>query len=274
MSKRRVSQMLPTVTVSAAFFFACVLVGAGAQPGTPTQAAVPFAESASNHLPPVPMATMSAEPTQEEIGDSLMARKHYQAAIEAYKKAPRNSAAVWNKMGIAYQMLLDTDDAEHCYRRSLGLDRKNANVLNNLGTIYDAEKQYRDAERMYSAALKLEPKSALIRKNLGTALLADHRYKKGWLEYQQALALDPHIFDQSGAPKVEDPASLEDRGAMNYYMARGCAEAGLTECAINYLRMALIEGYTNPKKLSADLQFAGLHGQPAFEELMQEHTKH
>ena len=37
-----------------------------------------------------------------------MARQRYQAAIEAYKKAPRDSAEAWNKMGVAYQLMFNT----------------------------------------------------------------------------------------------------------------------------------------------------------------------
>src|SRR5579863_130721 len=35
-------------------------------------------------------------PTFEQVGDALMAHQRYQAAIEAYKKAPTNDPAVWN----------------------------------------------------------------------------------------------------------------------------------------------------------------------------------
>jgi hypothetical protein len=38
--------------------------------------------------------------------------------------------------------------------------------------------------------------------------------------------------------------------------------------AIDYLRLALNEGYTNPTKIIADLEFASLRGIPAFEELI------
>jgi hypothetical protein len=34
------------------------------------------------------------------------------------------------------------------------------------------------------------------------------------------------------------------------------------------LRMAINEGFTNPKKIVADTEFATLHGLPAFEELL------
>jgi tetratricopeptide (TPR) repeat protein len=207
-------------------------------------------------------------PTSEQLGDSLMAHQHYQAAIEAYKKAPRDSADALNKMGVAYQLMYNQVEAAHCYQEALKLNPRNAIVLNNLGTIYVSLKQYSTAEKMYRKALKYDPRSALYLKNLGTALLADHKYKKGWEAYQQALAADPKIFDRSSAVRVENPASLQDRGAMNYYMAKGCVRAGQTDRAIEYLRMALNEGFTSPKKIIDDGEFAALRDLPAFQQML------
>ena len=202
-----------------------------------------------------------------------MARQRYQAAIEAYKKSPTNNGAVWNKMGIAYQLMFDLTDAMHCYNTSHKLEPKNSSVLNNLGTVYDALKQYHNAERMYRKALKIDSQSALIRKNLGTNLLAQHKYAKGWEEYQGALKLDPSVFGDTSRPRIENPASVLDRGAMNYYLAKGCVKAGMPERAIQYLRMAIDEGYTNPKKIIADNEFASLHGVPEFEQLLASQTQ-
>jgi Tfp pilus assembly protein PilF len=176
-------------------------------------------------------------------------------------------------MGIAYQMLFNLQDAIRCYEESLKLDSKNANVLNNLGTVYDSQKEYKAAVRMYHKALKIEPKSALVLKNLGTDLLAQRQYKKGWEAYKTALAIDPEIFDHNNGPRVENPSSVQNRGAMNYYMAKGCVRAGENDRAIQYLRMALNEGFTNPKKIEADVEFAGLLGTPAFMQLMAEQQK-
>jgi tetratricopeptide (TPR) repeat protein len=214
------------------------------------------------------VATPQFEPSPEQLGDSLTAHQRYQAAIEAYQKSPGNSAELWNKMGIAYQMMFNLENAERCYKKSVKLDPKNAAVLNNLGTVYDSLKNYSSAERMYRKALKIDAQSALIHKNLGTDLLAQHRYKQGWADYQVALALDPRIFQDSGNLHVDNPASVEDRGAMNYYMARGCVRAGQNDRAIEYLRMALNEGFTSPKKLVADSDFASLRGVPAFEQML------
>jgi tetratricopeptide (TPR) repeat protein len=235
--------------------------------------AAPVAFSQSPAPPPTaplqhPPAQPQPPPTPEELGDSLFAHQRYQAAIETYKKAPRDSASVWNKMGIAYQMMYNMQDATRCYQVSLKLNPGNANVVNNLGTVYDSLKQYGAAERMYRRALKLDPKSAVILKNLGTNLLSQHQYKKGWEAYQAALAIDPHIFENNTSPMVENPTSHQDRGAMNFYMAKGCVRAGMNDRAIEYLRMALNEGFTTPRKIAADSEFNRLRGIPAFEQLL------
>lgn len=229
---------------------------------TPESLALP-AQSAS-----APAQAMPEEKTPEEIGDALMLHQRYQAAIEAYKKAPRNSADAWNKMGIAYQMMFNLQDASRCYQMSLKLESRNPHVLNNLGTVYDGLHEYADAERMYRKAIKLDPRAAITYKNLGTALLAEHKYKRGWEEYKTALSIDPNIFKSHDSLRAENPASVENRGAMNYYMAKGCVRAGMNDCAIDYLRMALNEGFTNPKKIEADGEFASLRGIPAFDQLL------
>jgi tetratricopeptide (TPR) repeat protein len=233
----------------------------------------PFAQPQAQNLSPIPSSQPSTTapqtpPTPEELGDALLAHQRYQAAIEAYKKAPASSANAWNKMGIAYQMMFNLNDATRCYQASLKLSPRDANVLNNLGTVYDAQKDYGSAERMYRKALKLDPKSAIIYKNLGTALLVEHNFKKGWAAYKEALAFNPQIFEDSASPKVQNPASVEQRGAMNYYMARGCVRAGMNDRAIEYLRIALNEGFTNRKKIEADREFASLRSLPAFEQML------
>jgi Tfp pilus assembly protein PilF len=236
------------------------------EPGNAIQPqATPSSETAGS----VTVSGGSAPPaTPEELGDSLMAHQRYQAAIEAYKRIPAPSAEVWNKMGIAYQLMFNLENASHCYEQSLKLNPRSPNVLNNLGTIYDSSKEYGDAERMYRRAIKIGSHSAMIYKNLGTNLLAQHKYKKGWEVYKTALEIDPHIFENNASPRIQNPATVEERGAMNYYMAKGCVRAGMNDRAIEYLRMALNEGFISPKKIQADMEFAGLRGIPAFQQLL------
>lgn len=207
----------------------------------------------------------------EDRGDSFAAHQRYQAAIEAYEKAAQMTASIWNKMGIAYQMMFNAKDAARCYRESLKLNPRDSQVLNNLGTVYASIKDYGQSDHLYRKAIKLAPDSAIIYKNLGTNLLAERKYDKGWEAYQHALKIDPQIFtDRSGSPHVENPASVQERGAMNYYMALGCARSGHTDCALEYLRMALDEGFTSRKKVAAEVEFASLRDNPTFQQLVAE----
>jgi len=230
------------------------------------------APASASPLPAAAPAQPAVPP--EELGDTLMAEQRYQAAIEAYKKGPRNSARLQNKLGIAYQMLLNIPDAMRCYQASLRLEPANPKVINNLGTIFDSQREFGAAERMYRRALKIEPNSAVIQKNLGAALMAQHKYKKGADAYQAALAIDPQIFQRNANLVVDNPATSQERGAMNYYMARSCARAGFNDRAIDYLRMSLNEGFANPKKILADSEFAALHGIPAFDRMIAAEQAH
>ncbi len=244
-------------------FLPFLAVSLGVSQALPTQATSP-------NPAPSPSATSPTPATPEQIGDSLVGHQRYQAAIAAYAKSPQMTADIWNKMGIAYQMLFNSKDATRCYKESLKLDPADAQVWNNLGTVYASLKQYGQADRMYRKAIKLDPKSAVLLKNYGTNLLAEHKYNKGWEAYQKALAIDSQIFSDHNGPAVQNPSNVEERGAMNYYMAAGCARAGYTDCALQYLRMALDEGFTTRKKVEADIQFASLRENPAFKQLLAE----
>lgn len=210
----------------------------------------------------------SFQPGPEDVGDAFMIHQRYQAAIEAYQKASPDSARLENKMGIAYQLMFSPGEATRCYKASLKLDPNNVYALNNLGTVYDSLRQFGDGERMYRKALRLTPNSAVLQKNLGTNLLAQHKYEQGWEYYKAALAEDPHIFDNRINPHVENPGTAQDRGAMNYYMARGCVRAGENDKAIDYLRKSINDGFANPRRIVADSEFTSLRGSSAFQDLL------
>jgi len=206
----------------------------------------------------------------EELGDLQMVRKHYQAALAAYTQISPKSSSVWNKIGIANQQMFINLEAEKSYRNALKLDPKNADVMNNLGSVYYSLKEYGQAEHLYKRALKINPKSALIYKNLGTNLLAENKFKKGWECYQTALTIDPGIFERVNQLRIGEPTPAHKRGAMNYYLAKSYARVGMPDLAVNYLRMAIDEGFTDRKRVLADKEFASLRGLTSFEQLIAE----
>jgi tetratricopeptide (TPR) repeat protein len=236
-----------------------------------------FAQTSDPEPVQVPVKTAEIEndavhsafqPSPEDVGDAFMIHQRYQAAIEAYQKTSPDSARLENKMGIAYQLMFSPREATRCYKSSLKLNPDNVYALNNLGTIYDSLRQFGDGERMYRKALRLTPGSAVLHKNLGSNLLAQHKYERGWEYYKAALAEDPHIFDNRINPHVENPGTVQDRGAMNYYMARGCVRAGENDRAIDYLRKSMNDGFANARKIVADSEFSSLRGSSAFQDLL------
>lgn len=198
-------------------------------------------------------STAAPQITSEDRGDVYMARKMYREAIEAYQQAPQDSAAVWNKMGIAYHQMMQLDAAMKRYRRAIKLDAKYSEAINNLGTIYYAEKHYGKAIGYYKRALKLAPGSASMYSNLGTAYFAEKKFKLFWEAYNKALQLDPEVFEHRNAYGVLlQDRTVEQRAQYHYYMARMYAGQGQRDRALEYIRKALEEGFSDRKKLLQD----------------------
>jgi Tfp pilus assembly protein PilF len=208
--------------------------------------------------------------SQEDLGNLQMVRKEYQAAILTFTGIPNKSAAIWNKIGIAYQQMFLVDDAEKSYEKALKIDPRNPDILNNLGSVFYSRKEYGVAEHYYRKALKFEPRSALIYKNLGTDLMAADKFKKGWTCYQTAMEMDPEIFERANLLRIGEPTPTQQRGAMNYYLAVSYAKVGKLDLAVDYLRRAIDEGFTDRKKVMMDKELASLRGSTAFDRLISE----
>lgn len=204
----------------------------------------------------------------EKLGDELMAQHRYQAALAIYSRVATPTAMLWARMGVAYQMLLGFDSAVHCYKEALRLDPNNARILNDAATALDQVGEHAQAEQLYRRALRSAPGSAIYLKNLGTNLLAQDQFEDGSEAYRQALALDPHIFDDHDNPAMM--LTTEQNAEVNYARARGCALAGMNDCALSYLRKAMQESSTIDKRLADDGDFAALRDNPDLQQLLAE----
>lgn len=210
----------------------------------------------------------------EALGDLMMVHQRYLAAIEAYQRAPRDSAVVWNKLGMAYQHMYALDIAKLQYEKALQLDPKYAEAINNLGTVYYGQQNYRKAEKYYRRAIKLKSGCATFYSNLGTAYFSDHNYKHGIQAYRKAFALDPEVFLGNPLERVAEMGPVEEQVALNYALARLYAEAGMVNDAIHYLRVAYLSGFDDNNKLMKDKGFAALRRTPQFRLFMtEEHIK-
>lgn len=227
------------------------------------------AEHASNSTS---IAISPPAKTQAETqGDILMAQKKYQAAIREYEQAPQNSAAIWNKTGVAYHHLYNLAAAKSHYEKALQMDPKYAEAMNNLATALYSEKKYGSAERLYKKALKISPRDATFYGNLGTLYFVQGNTRKGAEAYRIAFSLDPNIFERSAVGGIGEGISTQQRAMMNYSLAKTYANVGMNDRALQYLRMALSEGFNDRKKLMEEKEFAALRETPEFRQLISEH---
>lgn len=206
----------------------------------------------------------------ETLGDLLMIHQHYLAAIEAYQRAPRDSAIVWNKLGIAYQHMYALDIAKLQYEKALSMNPKYAEALNNLGTVYYGERNYRKAEKYYRKAIHIKKDNASFYSNLGTAYFAEHKYKRGLEDYRLAFSIDPNVFIGDSIARVEELGPRDEQITLNYDLAQLYAQAGMVNAAIHYLRLAFIAGFNDPKKLMHDQSFIKLRQTSQFRLLLTE----
>jgi tetratricopeptide (TPR) repeat protein len=233
--------------------------------------AIRYAVTASTHIRSIePSSERHTAPTPEETGDGYEFRKEYQAAIDAYSLVDPATASVWNKIGVAYQMLFDAKDAARSYTEALKIDPDNSQAMNNLATVEDSLNDFSAAEKLCRKALKLEPRSALLFKNLGTTLLLQHEYKRSSDAYARALALDPNIFEDASRFTAHIGVLRTEEGASNYFEARACARARQADCAISHLRKAFNEGSASVKEVSKESDFDGIRGDARFVELLSE----
>lgn len=225
-------------------------------------------------VPQTPASTSAQTLPPEERGDLLMAHQQYAAAIDAYSLAPK-SAVIWNKIGIAYHHLAAVDEARRDYERALLIRPDYPEAINNLGATYFAERDYKKAIRLYRNALRLMPNSAVIAANLGTAYFARGKYRQGIAAYRTAFGLDPNVFDNMNIlPAIPGTATAEDRAHQDYCLAELFAQAGMEDRAIEFLRQAFDDGFTDRNRVMQDALLARLRTTAQFAQLMAEQRQH
>jgi len=216
--------------------------------------------------------TPSTDLTPEVRGDLAMAHQQYLEAIDDYSQAPdkirRHLEQDW-AWPIIISSRLTRPAATTSAPSSLRPDYPEA--LNNLGAIYYARKNYGKALKVLpKKPLQHNPQSAPIYSNLGTAYFARGKVNEGIEAYRKAFAIDPHVFESGSALLVNESLPAHERAEQDYCLAKLFAESGKNQQAIEYLRKALNEGFTDRKKILEDQTLASLRATPEFSQLMAE----
>jgi len=151
------------------------------------------------------------------------------AAIAAYQQAAQDSAAVWNKMGMAYQMMYNSQEAVRCYQASLKLNPDNPHVLNNL--------EPSTTRRSFMASGADVSPGDTSGAGLGADLQESRerpawrsQLQKGWEAYQTALSLTPK---SSWTISAQGRKSWLGAGSRRYELLHG---PGMCSCRPERLR--------------------------------------
>jgi tetratricopeptide (TPR) repeat protein len=220
-----------------------------------------------------PKPTQSSISSQERA-DIFMARKSYADAVDYYNRAlkepgisQRDSAPIWNKLGIAFQQQVNFGAARKAYTVAIRCRADFSEPWNNLGTTYFLENRYKKSLKYYVEALKLNPDSASFHMNYGTALFRMKKYKEALEEYRAALTLEPNILSD----RATNGTVMQTRGAdanFYFYLAKTFANLGRPEEAVRYLRRAFEEGFKDHERVKEDPDIKKISENPAYVELM------
>ena len=248
----------------------CLAISVRAQE-TPTKVSSTTTTSSSTATP---LSTMTPREVAEMRGDVSMARKDYSAAVGEYEQilaAEPKNAAVYNKVGVAYQQLGDLLRAERAYKRAMHADKNFASAVNNCGTVEYEKKHFGKAIGYYKKGIELHGDTATIYSNLGYAYFANKEYPQAMDSFQKALALDPTIFDRRGqGGTVVQQRSTPDPGLFYFFVAKTYAQAGDAERAAHYLKLARDDGYTQFLSAQTDPAFAKVIKNPIVQEVLHE----
>jgi tetratricopeptide (TPR) repeat protein len=223
---------------------------------------------------PQPATTSTAVPRQtaELRADILMARKEYKEAIRAYdeilKDAP-NDAELLNKIGVAYQQMIDLNRAEHYYKRAVKADKKFASAINNVGTVEYEKKHWGKAIGYYKKALEIRTDMASIYVNLGYAYIEDKKYPEAMDAFGKALQVDATVFENKGGNgAVVQQRNTSDPGLLDFFIAKTYALAGDAERTAHYLKRARDGGYKDMASVPKDPAFAKVIKDPRVQEVL------
>jgi tetratricopeptide (TPR) repeat protein len=204
-------------------------------------------------------------------GDAAFGRKDFYTALIRYLAAYRlnsNSEYLCNRLGIAYSQVNLYSKALQAFRRAIALNNKYSYPYNNLGCVYFTQRSYRKAEKYFKKAISLNGKEASFHMNLGSLYLERKNRDKAMAEWRKSLALDPDIFSKRNI------ASLSSSGSSFmercFFVARLMAASGNLESAIQNLKLAFNNGFTNIEEINKNPDFDLIRKDERFDQFMRD----
>ena len=129
-------------------------------------------------------------------GDTRLYEKT-EESIEFYKEALKireDNSEVYAKLGRAYSILGQFNDAKISYEKGLLHSPNNTSILNGLARNYLGLKQYKEAEDYYLRALKIDPNDNRALWGLGHLYVLKREFDKAELYYKKSKFTDSPFF--------------------------------------------------------------------------------
>jgi tetratricopeptide (TPR) repeat protein len=203
-------------------------------------------------------------------GDIAFSRKDYYAALIKYLEAVRlnpQSDYLYNRLGIAYSQLKFYGEATAAFRRCIELNPKYPFAYNNLGSVFFAQGNLRKAEKYFKKAISLKDNEGSFHRNLGSLYLDRKKKDKALAEWRKCLAIDPDIFSKPSAISLSSSGgSMIER---YFFMARILAASGNVDAAIENLKLAITQGFTDIESINKQPDFDAVRNDDRFIEFMQ-----
>ncbi len=140
----------------------------------------------------------------------------FQEGLKAAPEKDPNIHLFWARMGEAYDLAGDNDNAINAYQQAIANKPDNASYYNNLGNLLARAGKLDDAKAAYTKCAQLDPaNAALAWRNFGISLYQAGRMVDAIEPLQKASELDPknaQTWYLLGACMVADPSIYKTVG--------------------------------------------------------------
>jgi tetratricopeptide (TPR) repeat protein len=147
---------------------------------------------------------------------STQAVAAFQEGLKAAPEKDPNIHLFWARMGEAYDLAGDNDDAINAYQQAIAAKPDNASYYNNLGNLLARTGKLEEAKAAYTKSAQLDPaNAALAWRNFGISLYQAQRLVEAIEPLQKATELDPknaQAWYLLGACMVADPSIYKTVG--------------------------------------------------------------
>jgi tetratricopeptide (TPR) repeat protein len=208
---------------------------------------------------------LEAAQLEEEKGDLARMHNDYASAVSHYLNAlrtNRQSAELYNKLGIADLKLGDRRLARKDFSRAVKLDPQLFAPVNNLGVLELLDKKYRSAIGHFKLALALDESNAHTHLNLAEAWMGRGEMDHAMTEYARALELDADVLSTTPDGIQAQVVTEGQRARVSYMIAKMYMKRGNLDGALDYLSRAKQLHFPNLSNVYKDPDFTALWNDP------------